>query len=72
VTRSKAPPRRRLELDLTPNARVVLERRYLAKDASGQPVETPADLFRRVAANIAGAERAYGPRETAARRVADW
>ena len=38
---------------LSDNARVVLERRYLAKDEHGRVVETPEQLFRRVARNIA-------------------
>ncbi|MGA2286276.1 MAG: vitamin B12-dependent ribonucleotide reductase [Dehalococcoidia bacterium] len=45
---------------LSDNARVVLERRYLAKDERGRVVETPEQLFQRVAHNIAGAEQAYG------------
>ena len=45
---------------LSDNARVVLERRYLAKDERGRAVETPEQLFQRVAHNIAGAEKAYG------------
>ena len=47
------------EIELTENARVVLERRYLAKDDDGNVVETPAQLFRRVADNIARAEERY-------------
>jgi ribonucleoside-diphosphate reductase alpha chain len=46
-------------LNLAENARVVLERRYLAKDDSGTPIETPEQLFRRVAENIAQAEEHY-------------
>ncbi len=46
-------------LNLSDNARIVLERRYLARDDSGTPVETPEQLFRRVANNIAQAEAAY-------------
>jgi ribonucleoside-diphosphate reductase alpha chain len=38
---------------------VVLERRYLAKDSAGAPAETPGQMFRRVAHNIAQAERLY-------------
>jgi ribonucleoside-diphosphate reductase alpha chain len=37
----------------------VLRRRYLAKNASGNPVETPAQMFRRVADNIAEADNLY-------------
>ncbi|HSP55975.1 MAG TPA: ribonucleotide reductase N-terminal alpha domain-containing protein [Dehalococcoidia bacterium] len=44
---------------LSDNARVVLERRYLAKDDSGRPVETPDQLFARVAHNIAQAESLF-------------
>ncbi|MCH6556368.1 MAG: adenosylcobalamin-dependent ribonucleoside-diphosphate reductase, partial [Chloroflexi bacterium] len=48
---------------LADNARVVLERRYLAKDSEGRPVETPEEMFRRVAHNIAQAELLYKPLE---------
>jgi len=53
-------------LQLSDNARVVLERRYLAKDDDGNVIETPEQLFRRVAHNVAQAERLYGaqPDET--------
>ena len=44
---------------LTENARTVLERRYLKKDASGKVCESPEDMFRRVAAHIALAEKNY-------------
>jgi ribonucleoside-diphosphate reductase alpha chain len=37
----------------------VLEKRYLRKDARGQVVESPEEMFRRVAGNIAEAERSY-------------
>jgi ribonucleoside-diphosphate reductase alpha chain len=46
---------------LSDNARVVLERRYLAKDDSGRAVETPEELFQRVAGNVAQAELIYEP-----------
>ncbi len=46
----------------------MLERRYLAKDEHGRVVETPEQLFERVAHNIAGAESAYGD----ARQAAIW
>jgi len=45
---------------LSENARKVLEKRYLKKDDSGKVVETPADMFRRVAKNIATADSYYG------------
>jgi ribonucleoside-diphosphate reductase alpha chain len=46
-------------LELTENALRVLERRYLQKDKEGQVIETPAELFRRVAKAIAAAETGY-------------
>src|SRR3990172_4268322 len=50
---------RAARIPLSDNARIVLERRYLAKDDSGRAVETPEQLFARVAHNIAQAESLY-------------
>jgi len=47
---------------LSPNARVVLEKRYLKRDLNGKPTETPADMFRRVARAIAEADRRFDPK----------
>jgi len=47
-------------LFLSDNARRVLERRYLRKDSKGTVVETPEQMFRRVASHIAKAEKKYG------------
>ncbi len=47
------------EIELSTNAKIVLERRYLRKDKDGNPVETPGDLFRRVAQFIASAEKIF-------------
>jgi ribonucleoside-diphosphate reductase alpha chain len=55
---------------LSENARVVLERRYLAKDERGKLVETPQQLFRRVARNVAEAEAHYVAPAQAAKTVA--
>ncbi len=46
---------------LTQNAMTVLEKRYLQKDLQGNVIETPEELFRRVANNIAQADRIYNP-----------
>src|SRR5262245_5027928 len=45
--------------DITDNARRVLEARYLCRDKQGQIVETPEDMFRRVARHIAQVETNY-------------
>jgi ribonucleoside-diphosphate reductase alpha chain len=50
---------------LSDNARLVLERRYLAKDEHGRVVETPEQLFQRVAHNVASAEIRYGDKRSA-------
>lgn len=47
------------EVDFTENAITVLEKRYLKKDADGNPIETPAEMLRRVADNIASAEAIF-------------
>ncbi len=44
---------------LSENAQLVLERRYLKKDDSGIILETPEQMFRRVAGHIAAAEKLY-------------
>ena len=46
-------------IELSQNALRVLERRYLKKDGEGKVVETPQELFRRVAKHIASAELLY-------------
>ncbi len=46
-------------MNLSPNALTVLQKRYLRKDKDGQPIETPDDLFRRVAQAVAAADQLY-------------
>lgn len=53
----------RKKVNLTENARVVLDKRYLKKDDTGKTIETPEDLFFRVAENIASAEKVFNPEE---------
>ena len=49
-----------LKPDLSSNALTILQERYLMRDDDGRVVETPAELFRRVASAIAAAERTWG------------
>ena len=50
-----------MKIQITPNAYKVLESRYLRKDENGKIIETPTQLFQRVARNIAAAEKFYQP-----------
>jgi ribonucleoside-diphosphate reductase alpha chain len=50
-------------ISLTQNALKVLEKRYLKKDEVGKVVETPEELFRRVAKTVALADVNYGASE---------
>lgn len=49
---------------LTDNARTVLSKRYLKKDAEGTPVEEPETMFWRVAKTIADVDASYGAADT--------
>ena len=50
-------------LVLTPNAQIVLNKRYLKKDNQGQVIEKPEDMFRRVAQVVASADALYGKKD---------
>ena len=52
-----------MALRLSDNALKVLERRYLKKDENGKIVETPHEMFLRVAKAIALADKLYGKSE---------
>ncbi len=52
-----------LALNFSENAITVLKKRYLAKDAKGEIIETITDLFKRVAKNISEADLNYGKSE---------
>lgn len=49
------------KMDLTENAKIVLERRYLKRDKDGNIIETPEEMIYRVAKNIASADLIYNP-----------
>jgi len=53
---------------LSPNALAVLQGRYLIRDEKGRCIETPAQMFSRVAAVVAGAEARYGASQKQLRR----
>ena len=59
TTRRDPPPYPRLRLSA--QAKIVLRARYLAKNMTGMIVETPKQLFWRVATDVAQAERLYPP-----------
>ncbi|MDI6769034.1 MAG: adenosylcobalamin-dependent ribonucleoside-diphosphate reductase [Anaerolineales bacterium] len=47
-------------VELTENARQVLVRRYVRRGEEGEPIETPEEMFWRVAYHIAKVEEAWG------------
>ncbi len=50
-----------MKLSLSKNARLVLEKRYLKKDDSGKAIESPENMFQRVAQSVAEADRLFDP-----------
>ena len=50
---------------LSENSLKILQRRYLQRDLNGDIIETPEQLFHRVAASVAKAELAWGKEEDA-------
>ena len=55
---------------LNPNAAIVLTKRYLRKGPDGQPIETPKQLFWRVASTIAREEEKYSKPAESVRKLA--
>lgn len=46
-------------MELTENSLKVLNKRYLAKDENGNVIETPEDMFKRVASAVAYGDKIY-------------
>jgi len=59
-------------LQISKNAEEVLKRRYLARDAEGNLIETVEGMFRRVAATIAAADKNYDPHADTAALAEDF
>ncbi|MFQ5678192.1 MAG: vitamin B12-dependent ribonucleotide reductase [Gemmatimonadota bacterium] len=66
-----ATPAHLPEPALTENARTVLARRYLKKNALGEPVEDPRDMFWRVARVLADVDERYGASSSEVQRVGE-
>lgn len=59
------------KLELSENAVKVLEKRYLKRDSKGDCVETPADMFRRVADTIASGDLKFGKSQSDVDQLSD-
>ncbi|MDD5082715.1 MAG: vitamin B12-dependent ribonucleotide reductase [Dehalococcoidales bacterium] len=69
---TKAKSRPKPDIDLTENALQVLTKRYLKKNKEGKVIETPADMFHRVARSIAAADLIYDPKADVRRTEDDF
>jgi ribonucleoside-diphosphate reductase alpha chain len=59
------------KLNLTENAIKVLEKRYLKRDNTGKCVESPADMFHRVADTLASGDLKFGKSSEDVKKLAD-
>ena len=48
------------KISISENCLKVLAKRYLKKDEKGKVMETPEEMFRRIAAYISSADKLYG------------
>lgn len=58
-------------LNLSENAKKVLEKRYLKRDKDGNCIERPEDMFRRVADTIAAGDLKFGKSEADVKKLSD-
>ena len=58
--------------ELTQNALTVLERRYLKRDKSGKILETPSEMFYRVADTIAAADKKFNKKADTRKRAEEF
>ena len=58
-------------MTLSPIAETIIAKRYLLKDADGRPIETPEDMFHRVARVIAEQDTRYGASPEDVKQVED-
>ena len=59
------------KINISENCLKVLEKRYLMKDKSGKIIETPEEMFRRVARHIVKAEKLYGAKDMEVKELED-
>lgn len=69
--RSHSGRARETRLGLSPTAIHVLKKRYLLKDKNGNVIETPEDMFRRIARNIALADKKFGASDNEVKQIED-
>lgn len=58
-----------MDIKLSENAAVVLKKRYLRKNNKGEIIETPEELFLRVAKAVASADKRYGVSDDKIKRL---
>ncbi|HWR68333.1 MAG TPA: ribonucleotide reductase N-terminal alpha domain-containing protein, partial [Desulfomonilia bacterium] len=61
-----------MEPEFSENAQRILKARYLRKDVQGAVIETPDEMFRRVASHVARAEKSFGGREAVEAMAAEF
>ena len=59
------------EIHLTPNARLVLSKRYLRRGEDGKPIETVEQMFERISRAVAAPDAEYGTEDAAEARFFD-